>query len=597
MLVALAAVFAFALFQVHRAARAGVAGKGALLRAEQAFEQGRLDLARNSLAAARSDFGRMDEEFQRLGPLLWVARVTPFVRIQVRGVENLAEAGQAVAEAGTELADAAGGVLEPGDEALPLGSALEALRDIHVVLGPAVDDLEAAVDQVAALDGYRLLGPLDDARRELSIRLPDLAARAAEAEDGTGALIAVMGGDGPRRYLLLSQNPAEVRPTGGFIGTYGVMATDGQRLRLERYEPMDTWLRDHPDAVVPPEEAGSPFRFYAASPEPVNQSLANVNNVPHWPQAAQLATELWEQGGEEPVDGVFTVTPAFLAEVLGVLGPVEVPGYGETVTADNVIERFDFHTELVEQGQESNVERKAFVAALAEVVVGRLLEAPASQWRPLAQAVATSLDAREAMAWVEDAEVGQTLARQGWDGALPDVVGDFFYGAEFEYVAKNGRDLRRTYDHDVQLDADGTARITTTVTIRNTGDPGRFNRSSLSYLSIYGPQGAVVDENTGDPHIPEPEIAGHPAAGWFRQAPPGAETSATVTWEAPAIARRLDDGTWSYSLTWMRVPDHSGDVLNLAVQPPEGWEWEGPAPPERVELTEDLVGAWTLRSP
>jgi hypothetical protein len=32
------------------------------------------------------------------------------------------------------------------------------------------------------------------------------------------------------------------------------------------------------------------------------------------------------------------------------------------------------------------------------------------------------------------------------------------------------------------------------------------------------------------------------------------------------------------------------------VRPPEGWEWEGPAPPERVELEEDLVGAWTLQT-
>jgi hypothetical protein len=62
------------------------------------------------------------------------------------------------------------------------------------------------------------------------------------------------------------------------------------------------------------------------------------------------------------------------------------------------------------------------------------------------------------------------------------------YDSEFEYASKNGRDLRRTYDHDVQLNADGSARITTKVTIRNTGDPGRFNEISLSCLSLYGPR-------------------------------------------------------------------------------------------------------------
>ena len=141
-----------------------MAGKGALLRAEQAFQQGRLDLARDHLAAAGGDFRQMDEEFQRLGPLLWVGRVTPLVRIQVRGVENLADAGQAVAVAGTSLADAVEGVLEPRDDTLPVSGAIDALRDIHLALGPAVDQLDTAVDKVAALDGYRLFGPLDDPR-------------------------------------------------------------------------------------------------------------------------------------------------------------------------------------------------------------------------------------------------------------------------------------------------------------------------------------------------------------------------------------------------------------------------------------------------
>ncbi len=81
-----------------------------------------------------------------------------------------------MAESGTDLADAAQGVLEPGDETVPVSGALEVLRQVHLALGPAVVELESAVDQVAALDGYRLLGPLDDARQELSARLPEVAA-------------------------------------------------------------------------------------------------------------------------------------------------------------------------------------------------------------------------------------------------------------------------------------------------------------------------------------------------------------------------------------------------------------------------------------
>ena len=115
--------------------------------------------------------------------------------------------------------------------------------------------------------------------------------------------------------------------------------------------------------------------------------------------------------------------------------------------------------------------------------------------------------------------------------ALPDVGGDFFYGAEFEYVSKNGRDLRRTYDHDAQLNGENSARIITKVTIRNASEPGRFNESSISDLRVYEPQGAFVDEEAGDLSILEPEIAGHPAAGWRKSA----AARGDERHEAPAI--------------------------------------------------------------
>ena len=39
-------------------------------------------------------------------------------------------------------------------------------------------------------------------------------------------------------------------------------------------------------------------------------------------------------------------TPAFLARILQVLGPVPVESFDETVTADNLIERLDYYTHL-----------------------------------------------------------------------------------------------------------------------------------------------------------------------------------------------------------------------------------------------------------
>ena len=116
---------------------------------------------------------------------------------------------------------------------------------------------------------------------------------------------------------------------------------------------------------------------------------------------------------------------------------------------------------------------------------------------PLAHAMAAGFDAREAMAWSSEPVIQDALVERAWDGTLPAVSGDFFDDAEFEYAAKNGGGLHRTFDHDVVLHTDGSAQITTTVTIANTLPPNygydhTLNIDSLSLITIYGPRGATL---------------------------------------------------------------------------------------------------------
>ncbi len=585
------AVVGFGLFRAQRAARAGTEGKTALLRAEENIGDRQLDAARRDLQRARSAFIRMRGEIEALGPLRPLAGITPFVRVQLRGVEAFSDAGLLLADAGLALTDTAGELLEPADPDLPISAAIDALRSLELSMSEGVAALDAATERVASLDGFRLVGPLGDARRELVARLNRVGPQAAAAEEGLGALLTFLGDAGPRRYLIFTQNPDEVRPTGGYIGTYGVLSAAEGDVALERYDSSENWYRANPEAVVPPEEASTAFQI---PDPPVAQTIANVNALPDWTLAGELAAELWERGGEDPVEGALSLTPEFLARILKVVGPVEVPEYSETVTAKNVIERTDFYTHRAEVPE--GRDRKDFLAVLADIVVQRLLAAPASSWGELGQAAAEGFDAREAMVWSTDGDVADAVARREWDGVLPQAAGDFFFQAEFEYSAKNGRGLERTYGHQVELRPDGSGRVTTDITIANTQpfDPS-FNIDSLSFITIYGPEGAVVDQAASDPggSLEEP-LAGHPGAAWVRAAEPLGETTLKVVWDVPDLAQRRDDGTWAYQLRWMSLPGHTGDIVNLVVTPPEGWQWQGPAPPERVELDDELVGTWVL---
>ncbi len=92
----------------------------------------------------------------------------------------------------------------------------------------------------------------------------------------------------------------------------------------------------------------------------------------------------------------------FMGRILSVVGTVSVPAYDETVTAENLNERLDFLTHQVKPSPGTG--RKDFVAALAEVVMRKLLDAPAWKWE------------RGRLAFpVDDAELGGSgVGRPHW---------------------------------------------------------------------------------------------------------------------------------------------------------------------------------------
>jgi hypothetical protein len=135
------------------------------------------------------------------------------------------------------------------------------------------------------------------------------------------------------------------------------------------------------------------------------------------------------------------------------------------------------------------------------------------------------------------------------------------------------------------------------MTLANTqpfSEDGLLNLDSLSYVTLYGPQGAVLNDESDPPYVTEEPLGGHSGASWVLSAEPLGETSVTIGWDVPEAAVPLSDGSLEYRLRWLRVPGHSGDVVNLQVEPPDGWRWADEAPPTTVPLSEDIDKAWSL---
>lgn len=580
--VALAVYAAVVAHEAIAVKRAAAAGELAAARAREEVGEGRLSEAAASLARARSFFERAQRRSAMLRVLLAPAPAADALVAQARGAQTLSAVAAGAAGATAVVVDKASVVAaqRPGP------GMLAALRELRRAMTGALATLDGDEARLQVMRAGGLAGPLRDAARRARLRLRDARAELASGAPALDALIVFAGGDGPRRYLVLSQNPDEPRPTGGFIGTYGVFTARSGRVQLRRYAPIERWYRGRRRALVAPARAPHALRLLPRKPAP--QTLANVNASPDWPRAARLAARLWRAGGEAPVDGVISLTPDLVARVQRVLGPVRVPGYRRAVTGANVVGLLDRLTHRTRHSGARS--RKHFVSQLARAIARRLSSGRLAV-AALARAVTRGLNEGEGVAWSRDPAVQRALVARGWDGTLPAVRGDFLYDSEFSAAAKNGRDLRRRFDHRVVLHADGSARVTTTITVRNAS---RLGYPYRSYIVLYGPRGARLLRGSEPPIAAERPLAGHPAAGWLRGAIAWSTASLRVVWDVPHMLVRRRDGSFVYRLTFMRVAAHRGDRLRLRVVAPRGWRWAHRGPRERWRLDRDVRGAWRL---
>jgi hypothetical protein len=549
----------------------------------------RVDDARADFLAAGRHFRAAHDDLHSLGPLLPVSHVVPLVRVQMRGLETMADVGTLLSNAGENLTEAAQAALDARDAHQPLSRSLDKLQAVQVATARAVQVLSQARQRTAALDGYRLLGPLGSTRTKLEIELRQSEARASKVDAGMRLLLWAVGADRPTRLLVFSQNPDEVRPTGGFLGTYGVMTGTHGHVNLPMYDDINQWVAANPGLGNPPAKSPNAFQF---STPPARQGLANVNASPDWPTSADLAMKLWAQAGEQAVDGVVSLMPQDLARLVRVLGPVNMPTYGETITADNLVARLNFHTHR--EAVRGDPNRKQFIADLAQAVLERVLAAPSSEWLDLGKAMAAGFDAGEAVLWSSDPSTQRVLNDVGWSGKFPSTTGDFYADAEFEYLAKNGSALERTFTHVVTLRADGSGVASTTMLLRDTApaEPS-YNDDSLSYITPYGPRFSTLDPASDRPDALESPLAGHPSVGYLRAAEPLGSMTLHVAWSCRRLAIPRTDGSLLYTLEFGGQPGHVGDVLHLTVHPPPGWQWVVP-PPRTVKIDGVFRGSWVL---
>ena len=198
---------------------------------------------------------------------------------------------------------------------------------------PALDradtSLASVVADVSALPERAVVPPVVDARTAVVDQLSELAPVVSDAADAAALLPPLLGADGPRRYFVALQNPAEARGTGGLVGAYALMGADDGVLTVEDVASNESLV--NAGGQVRPLDSAFSERYAPWGPA---QRWTGSNVTPDFPSAAASWVALWEAQSGQVLDGAVAVDPFVLQYLLDATGPLPLSS-GDVVDGGN----------------------------------------------------------------------------------------------------------------------------------------------------------------------------------------------------------------------------------------------------------------------
>jgi hypothetical protein len=393
---------------------------------------------------------------------------------------------------------------------------------------------------------YKQTSFIESSLGELEISLPSLIPELAKMETYRGYLLAaskissslpaLLGDEKPKTYLVLFQNNMELRPTGGFIGSFALVTFSHGKL-------IDTEVFDVYDA-------DGQLKGYVAPPEPIEKYLGeeswylrDSNWDPDFASSAKKAEWFIDKTIDRQVDGVIGVNLEVIKNVLKETGPVKLADYNDEITHENVYEKVQHE---VEKDFFPGSKRKAsYLTSLTAEVLKKLEEMPPSNFAKISRGLAENLAARDIQVYFHDEAVSGVTSVLGWNGEVEPhyCAGNcdsLWFGLAEANVGVNKANyyIDRAATYGVEMNAD---KITQTLTLHITNTYPSLDRIPetryKAYVRVFVQPGTTFEKVTvsdsTEVTIKTPEVtilSDRKEGGVLVEVLPGSKKTVTFVW-------------------------------------------------------------------
>lgn len=364
----------------------------------------------------------------------------------------------------------------------------QAIIEARNNLEQALTNTTAAETEIAEINSNRLDPDIQEKVEFLRQNIPFLKNNLQNILASTKYLLEILGHNQTKRYLLLFQNNNELRATGGFIGSYGILdLSEGQIKKLDIdgiYNPDGQLL---PKISPPP-----PIRFTNT-----RWQTRDANWFPDFPTSARKIAWFFEKAGKPSVDGVIALTPPVMIELLKITGPIEMPEYDTTINADNFVLQTQKEVEL-EYDPKLNRPKK-FLADLAPKVLNRILSTEKPEWLSLLAIFSKMLEEKHLLFYFFDQDLQQFVLNQSWGGELKESSQDYLLLVNSNINGgKTDGFIQETINLESTVHPDGSIINKVEIVRHHTGDYEWPSIKNIDYLRLYVPKGSTLLSASGD---------------------------------------------------------------------------------------------------
>lgn len=218
----------------------------------------------------------------------------------------------------------------------------------------------------------------------------------------------IFGFNGSRKYLAVLQNNNELRPTGGFMGSYAIVTVNRGKISFsvnDIYEP-DGLVVSHIDPPPPIQEA-----FQLGT-----WRLRDANWDPDFPKSVQTIEWFMDKAGLSGFDGVIAVNLAAVEKSFESLGTVSVVDYQETISNDNVWDKAQSYAQ--ENYFPGSKQKKEFLSSLSSAVINKYHDLNIFVKLKLFLNVVGQLNQKQIQVYSRDISVQRVISNLNWAGEI-----------------------------------------------------------------------------------------------------------------------------------------------------------------------------------